>query len=298
MGLDRSGVRFLLTARKLGADFSRSVTIGRQSLQLRPADLRELLAKAGEDVSVARATELITECDGFCEPLLRLLGALDVSSIDISAYQGATIIHDMNEPIGSSLANRFSVVLDGGSLEHVFNFPRAIANCMQMVETGGFFLGISPANNFMGHGFYQFSPELYFRVFCPANGFAPPRILVFQDDWRDDQWYEVRDPEELKNRVTLLNRYPTYMLIQARKKADVSLFSPVPQQSDYAAWWADSAGGLSRDTGGTRSATGVLPRPKRTALTRVVPGWARLWYRRWRSGESPFNPAHFRKTFD
>ena len=83
----------------------------------------------------------------------------------------------MNLPIGDDLKRKFSVVIDGGTLEHVFNFPVAIKNCMQMLDVGGHFFVHTMANNFMGHGFYQFSPELFYRVFSPENGFrdAPRR---------------------------------------------------------------------------------------------------------------------------
>ena len=70
------------------------------------------------------------------------------------------------------LKNKYTLVIDGGCLEHIFNFPVAIKNCMEMLQEGGHFIGITPANNLMGHGFYQFSPELYFRIFSKENGFA------------------------------------------------------------------------------------------------------------------------------
>src|SRR5438477_418150 len=79
--------------------------------------------------------------------------------------------HDMNEPIPDKFKETYTAVLDGGSLEHVFNFPVAIKNCMEMVKVGGHYLAITPANNFFGHGFYQFSPELYFTVLSKENGF-------------------------------------------------------------------------------------------------------------------------------
>ena len=58
-------------------------------------------------------------------------------------------------------------MIDSGSLEHVFNISQALRNCLEMVESGGHFISIGPANNAMGHGFYQFSPELYFRILSP-----------------------------------------------------------------------------------------------------------------------------------
>jgi hypothetical protein len=67
----------------------------------------------------------------FCEPyLIALLGADEIISIDASGYENATIIHDMNEP-AEDLAEQFDLVIDGGSLEHIFNFPVAILNVMR-----------------------------------------------------------------------------------------------------------------------------------------------------------------------
>jgi len=42
------------------------------------------------------------------------------------------------------------VVIDSGSLEHIYNFPVAIANCMKMVKVGGSFFIFNMANNHMG----------------------------------------------------------------------------------------------------------------------------------------------------
>jgi 2-polyprenyl-3-methyl-5-hydroxy-6-metoxy-1,4-benzoquinol methylase len=53
-------------------------------------------------------------------------------------------------------------VFDGGTLEHIFDYPTAIKNCMKMVKPGGHLLLTTPANNWFGHGFYQFSPELFY----------------------------------------------------------------------------------------------------------------------------------------
>ena len=83
-------------------------------------------------------------------------------------------------------------MLDSGSLEHVFNFPIAIANCMALTEVGGHFVAITPANNWCGHGFYQFSPELFYRVLCAENGFRVERMIVAECP--DGTWLEVADP--------------------------------------------------------------------------------------------------------
>jgi 2-polyprenyl-3-methyl-5-hydroxy-6-metoxy-1,4-benzoquinol methylase len=76
-----------------------------------------------------------------------------VSSIDASDYENATYVHDLNVPIPDHLKGQFDLVDDGGTLEHVFNFPVALRNCMEMVKVGGHLLLNVPTNNFVGHGF-------------------------------------------------------------------------------------------------------------------------------------------------
>jgi hypothetical protein len=92
-----------------------------------------------------------------------------VVTLDNSAYEGAAIVIDLNAPLPDALKNRFTAVIDGGCLEHIFNFPQAIKNSMEMLSIGGHFLGITPANNFCGHGFYQFSPGALFSHFLRSE---------------------------------------------------------------------------------------------------------------------------------
>ena len=120
------------------------------------------------------------------EPLFKLLGAQQVCSLDASDYEQATYICDLNQPCPSNLIQKFSVVHDGGSLEHVFNLPQALKNCMQMVRIGGHFIQLTTANNFMGHGFWQLSPEAIYRTFSEANGYSIKLYAVRSpsQDWR------------------------------------------------------------------------------------------------------------------
>lgn len=208
-------------------------------MHLMPQALKSLMDRFGYPVSEPEAQNLLDQDNRFAEPFLRVLGAECISSFDASSYENATNIHDMNEPIADTHKGRYSVVIDGGSLEHIFNFPVAIKNCMEMTQVGGYYLGITPANNFMGHGFYQFSPELYFRIFSPDNGFVAERILIFEDV-PDSQWIQLTDPDVLGKRVEMVNSKPAYLLVQARRVKDTDIFNNTPQQSDYTVQWKNS----------------------------------------------------------
>lgn len=252
LGLDLNGVRFLLYAQKLGVDFGQTAMLGRQSLDLNRYELKKTLRSYGYSGDTKLSGSLIAKNEGYAEALLTYIGAKTIHSYDISSYEGATHIHDMNAGISSDLSNQYTVVLDGGSLEHVFNFPTAVKNCMEMLKIGGHFLGITPANNFMGHGLYQFSPELYYNIFTQENGFKLKKIIAFEDK-PGATWYLVRDPKEVKSRIQIVNNHPVYLLIIAQKMGKASIFETTPQQSDYVTAWNQGESKIESKSGINRS---------------------------------------------
>jgi hypothetical protein len=283
MGLDSPALQFLLNAKRNGVSFERVLTIGRQGIHISAAELYDSLTRNGIRVSRAEAEQLIQEENGYCEPLLRRLGAGEIHSIDVSPYEGATILHDMNLRLPDCYHGRYTLVVDGGSLEHVFHYPTALANCLEATELGGRFVTITPANNQMGHGFYQLSPELFFRVLDKNNGFKMEQLLIFEIPWRGI-WYEVADPKQVRWRVELINRRPAYLIAMAQKDEALPLFAITPQQSDYSAAWQ-----ASQESGGTRSVSDAMPRP--AGWRRFVPQWVSQSYRQL----VPFRPRYYKK---
>ena len=241
MGLDDKATQFLLAARQLGVSLERTVMIGRQRLHLTESILRRRLADFGITTDAITVRRLLVESAGYSEPLLKFLGAEQIRSIDTSEYEGASLILDLNQSVLPTLKGMFTTVLDAGTLEHIFNFPIAIRNCMEMVQLGGHLLSVTVTNNMTGHGFYQFSPELFYRVLSEHNGFSVTRMLVTETSSTD--WYEVSDPASVGNRVQLRTFRPTYLCVIAKRVALKPLLESMPQQSDYVTRWeqADDA---------------------------------------------------------
>ncbi len=221
MGLDSDGTKFLFAARAAGVSFQRTAMLGRQNFFPTVAHLQKLLERHTPGVS---ADQFLADSEGYAEKLFEFFGAEEVIAIDNSDYEGAAVVADFNTPIDASLKNRFTALVDGGCLEHIFNFPQAITNCMEMLSVGGHFLGITPANNFCGHGFYQFSPELYFRMFSEPNGFIVRAILTKEKE----RWFRVIDPEEFGGRVELINNRAAYLFVLAQKIDDRPSFPSGP----------------------------------------------------------------------
>jgi len=283
MGIDLPSMALLAAGRGMGVDFTDTAMIGRQNFAevAGGATVEEGLEKMFRTLKISQDARAFKEQNFFCENLFKLLGAKQVDSFDVSDYQQATHLHDMNRPIPAEFHERYSCVHDGGTIEHVFNIPQALKNCLQMVRLGGHFTQVNVANNFMGHGFWQFSPEMIFRAISPENGFEI-RVVLLHEAVRGGSWHVVSDPAKLRARVELCNAHPTYVMTIARRTAIADIFATPPQQSDYVAEW-----------GGGGNAT--PPPPRATSRTPLIARVLRR-LRRVALGTPAFNPRHYRKV--
>ena len=158
-------------------------------------------------------------------------------------YERATDIHDLNEPLPDDLAGRFTVAVESGTVEHVFNLTEALRSAMRLSEVGGHLVFMTPCNNAPGHGLHQLTPELLYRAFSPDHGYTVKRFLLHEER---GEWYEVRDPAVVGRRCEFRTRRTAYLFILAERKAEVPLFASWPQQSDYSAQWAGTTPTMSR----------------------------------------------------
>lgn len=251
MGICTAGAQLLFAAKALGVDFTKSLTLGRQFFYPDCRALAKMFRCHAINVDPA---QFLRDSRGWGENFFSLLGAKSINSLDASPFEGADIIHDLNCAVEESLKNRFTVVYDGGTLEHIFNFPEAIRNCMEMLGLGGCFIQFAPTNNFTGHGFYQFSPELIYRVFTHSNGFETVTVLL-NESVRGGRWYAVADPATVGKRVQMTNKVPTSVCTIARRVRILPPFQEAPQQSDYAMGWQQQglpSGGLYTPGSGWR----------------------------------------------
>ena len=107
MGLDINAVQFLIAARKRGLEFGEVLMLGRQDLNVFPAKMRKVLQASGLPDELFRPEAQDTR---YAEPIFQTLGAKQIYSMDFSAYEGASFVHDLNKPIGPELRERFDLV--------------------------------------------------------------------------------------------------------------------------------------------------------------------------------------------
>lgn len=297
--IDFNNVKLMFWARKLGASYERTLTLGHLGFTCS----RRKLHRAARNFGLPGTPEEIDRCvyrdpmtPLFVDELLRFLGAKEIVSSDYSNFEGATHIHDLNERYPEAMRGHFDMVLDGGTFEHIFDYPAALRHCMELIRPGGHFLTTTPVHNFMGHGFYQISPELFFRVFQDENGFALRKIVLYKWLAEDATFFEVKDPAVTGCRTELFSAAPMLLGVLAQRTREVPILARPPQQSDYEAVWEkhqkSSAFALA-------ARSGWLWR-LRVALNPYWPGRLLFWknhlLERRRVGRASLgNPRHFRR---
>jgi SAM-dependent methyltransferase len=130
------------------------ITLGVADIRFTWRDYENALARtastAGHEVLTARQ-------------FFASIGIDELLSLDFNDYEGADVIFNLNHPsLPDHLTNRFGVVVNVGTLEHVFHVPNALANITRMLRAEGVAVHILPAHNAIDHGFYQFGPTLMF----------------------------------------------------------------------------------------------------------------------------------------
>ena len=223
MGIDFQTLRFLKYVFETGGAFGRVLTVGRQGVHCSSQMQQLVLGRAG----VAPGS--------FCEPLLiSNFDATSVDSIDASDYEGATFVHDLNEPIDFE-AGGYDTIFDGGCLEHIFDVAAALRSLTKLCKEGGQLIHVLPANNQCGHGFWQFSPELFFSLYSSARGFSETEVFV--GDVIDPSWIHKVNQLEAGSRHDIRHPNPIYVMVRTRlvnrPENDRKIY-----QSDYLTEWA------------------------------------------------------------
>ena len=221
MGIDIHALQLLKHNQKTNGKLGRAITLGRLSVLLGPKLAKKWVG---------------TDQGAWCEDLLmRHFGATEVDSIDNSHYEGAKIIFDYNQPVPKELHQQYDAVIDFGCSEHIFNVAQVFKNTADICKIGGRILHILPADNFCGHGFYQFTPEFFLSIYSNKNGYRDTEIFL-SDLYNYKEWHKVSKPEG-GERINIKTRNETYILVITKKNSEVALKA---QQSDYQHIWNES----------------------------------------------------------
>ncbi|MGE3622610.1 MAG: hypothetical protein AB7H77_01870 [Bdellovibrionales bacterium] len=274
MGLARGAIALLLEEAHKRPFCGRLATLGRQTIYTSAAEIARQFDKfhVKPRRPIDPHTHTVSDQDVF-----GWMGFDRVESLDYSDFEGATHVVDLNKDLlPPGLSGGFDVVLDSGTLEHVFHLPNAIKNTLSLLKIGGRMIFLTPSSNHLDHGFYMFSPTLFADYFA-ANGFRIEALYVVRYSGDLDVLWDAYAYEPGKWRdmhIGGLDDRP-YAIWAVATRLENSTLDVIPQQGYY----ADSSSAY----GGSRLATGAVAEvgTEQPAAT-VAP-----------DTQAPHTPAHF-----
>jgi SAM-dependent methyltransferase len=171
--------------------------------------------------------------------LFEALGLGRPIALDVSDHEGADILFDLNRAeCPDDLRGRFGVVFNGGTLEHIFHIPNALANISALLRPGGVVIHVLPLNNWVDHGYFQFSPTLMFDYYSAARFELLESLVAAFDPRRAGgaTWEVSAAPRGLFGQGspgTLDDR--SYLHLFLARRTEQSADRPIPIQSVYSA---------------------------------------------------------------
>lgn len=277
MAISRPMARLLLSEHRARRFHGSVLQLGRQAVLFSERELRSWAIQGGVKVSTANDTNQRTNLNGekpknnsmSDEEFFRFLGFDTVFSCDVSTYENASMILDLNDPVPSELHNRFDLIYDGGTMEHIFNVPRVLANIQTMLRVGGRVIHVAPTSNMVEHGFYCFSPA-FFSDYYKANGYQLQTLYLFECTSWTGNW-EVYDclAGGFNNRLgRVCTSKMSGAFCVAEKKLD-SVAQIFPSQGHFSRLWSDAP--TNQNETGTDGLKG--------AIKARYPNLAELFYR-------------------
>jgi len=244
MGINKSAVKIFLRESLRQPFRGRLLTLGKQDVFVREPELNRILREYGRPIEIARSLALSSKPElatsGFISDVglfSTVLGFEDIQSMDASSYEGADFVHDLNTlPPPNDLVGACDCIFDGGTVEHVFHLPNALANIHHMLKPGGRIIHIAPSSNHIDHGFYMFSPTLFWDYYR-ANRYEIDVCEVFRystDDLYNGDWLVSDYVSGGLHRVSMggLDDALYGVILVATKTAD-SRCDVIPQQGMY-----------------------------------------------------------------
>lgn len=201
MGLTSTGLKFILKKKKK-YDFSGPLlTFGNQDIYAKEDDIRNWARQY--NIKLSEPEKIIYSTSGdipkinkeasqyiHAKTLFEFLGISEKDYYDIDKFDfdKPKITHDLQYPIDSKFHDFFNLIIDSGTLEHIFDVRSVMENITKITKVGGYVLQFIPAQNMLNHGFYQFSPT-FFYDFYTSNGFEIVESYVIEGRGAYDRYW-------------------------------------------------------------------------------------------------------------
>lgn len=176
------------------------------------------------------------------ESFFEAFGISEFESLDIPGSEHrAAIQHDLNGPLPEGLCAKYKLLLDPGTLEHVFDQKACMETVTRALAVGGVAVHFVPIYSYNG-GYYSINPNVLHDYYA-LNGFGDVRAYILM--WDRYRWFSrkktrcyVYRKDILGSRHALADfdqvRYTPHLLLFSRKQHDVDKIRiPLQFGGDY-----------------------------------------------------------------
>ncbi len=255
MGIARKDIAVLMKEGLRRPFQGKVLTLGHQFVYATREEVETLAAIYGYPLRMAEAEYELSQsvelgAKGYISQrtLFQALGFDAVLAMDYSAYEEPEIIHDLNDPEPpQAWRGAFDLIYDGGTLEHIFNVPNALACLHHLTAPGGRIMHLTPSSNHIDHGMYMMCPTMYWDYYS-ANGYGVPTMQVFrytENHASDPAWYADYYPGAMDGisygRAGQGN--DMYAIVCVAEKRPNATFGKPVMQGVYRPMWVKTAPG-------------------------------------------------------
>lgn len=267
MGIHRQMARLIIEEAKYRPFHGSVLLIGRQTVHLSLPEFHDLLAshemtaKVGTEFMTDRSTRGGVNKDRITDTsFFKALGADEVLALDISDYEGADILHNLNVPIPAELADRFDLIFNGSVLDNAFDPANGLKNISRMIAKSGRVIHFEHASNAINGAYLQFGPNWFFDYYL-LNGYADCKTYLALFDDINGPWdyfaclhHERSEPSQLSS-----PRKAMTAVIAEKQEGATWDRSPIQGQYRGSEEWVEH---LQRLGQFERSSRPVMARPK------------------------------------
>ena len=186
--INESLLRIIAQERVNGNLRGRVATLGRQNVRLSLEETLKILIDEGVSVDPSIEAEIRSSEKDIetrysnsetvsDQQLFKLLGIHAVDAIDVTDYEGAAIIHNLNYPISGEHHEAYDYIIDGGTFDHLFDVKTAFENVTHLLKVDGTLLMWNGASNFTGAAYLSYAPDFFFDYFI-ENQFYDVRVYL------------------------------------------------------------------------------------------------------------------------
>ncbi len=249
MGLSSQAIRVILNDHKYKPITGSVLLIGRQTVYLTPEEAIKLIQEEGLPIRPGAQAEVdkttrSSSTGGFISDasLFSLFTDAKVQALDVSDYEGAEIVCNLNEPLRETLVGQFDFIYNGSCLDNIFDPATSIKNLSRLLNSSGRIVHVEHGSSFNGP--YLMYPPDWFYDYYAVNQFSDCKVYValfngglIESGWDAYSWDPV---VYLKDKKEPSLHYETSssikidsVIITVAEKGSESTSSNAPVQFQY-----------------------------------------------------------------